>query len=233
MSPTQVDGRGRRNIRPPGLTADVAEFRRVAIRDRWGLGLMAIAWVHLATFLACHAMYSAGDLAPPRYLLIWALELVVVVVLLRRMVTNNGCHPAPPLVGLLARIWVTFLILAFSVASLNQLSGMPPEWFKPVWCTLSTFGFAMMAWVVSLWFLVPAVQMSLTAMLIARFPKHAYLIYSITWWVALHIVALTLEKIRQAENEAAEEEPSAHSDRATATLRSETPEIGSLVTSHP
>ena len=222
----QGEGRKRRVLRPPGLSADVAEFRRVAIRDRWGLGLMAIAWVHLATFLASHAMYAAGDLEPPRYLVIWAIELIAVVVLIRRMVTSNGRREAPPLVGLLARVWVTFIILAFSVASLNQLSGMPPDWFKPVWCTLSTFGFAMMGWIVSLWFLVPAVQMSLTGMLIARFPSHAYLIYSLSWWLALHSVALTLERARQTESLAMSFDDSCD-DLHAETSASET---GSLVT---
>ena len=193
---SQRECRPQRNIRPPGLTADVEVLSRVAIEDRWGIGLMAIAWVHLATFLTCYAMYVAGDLRPPRYLVAWAVELVVVVILLRRMVTNNGRRASPPLIGLLARVWITFLILAFSVASLNQLTGMPPEWFKPVWCTLSTFGFAMMGWIVSLRFLVPAVQMSLTGMLMAQFPMQAYLIYAISWWVALHLVGLTLERER-------------------------------------
>ena len=111
------------------------------------------------------------------------IEFVVVVVLLRRIVTSNGKHKAPPLVGLLARVWITFIILGLSVASLNRLTGMPPEWFKPVWCTLSTFGFAMLAWISSLWFLVTAVQMSLTGMLIARWTPDSYLFYGISWWL--------------------------------------------------
>lgn len=199
---TDDDGTSR-TFRSPGLAADVAELRRAAIRDRWSLGLVAIGWVHLATFLASHAMYRAGNLAPPRYLLIWGVEAAVVAILIRRTVTGNGRHPAPPLFGVLARVWITFLILGFSVASLNNLTGMPPDWFKPAWGTLSTFGFAMLAWLVSLWFLIPAVQMSLTAMLMAAFMPHAYLIYAISWWAALHLVALGLERARAAESGAA------------------------------
>jgi hypothetical protein len=187
----------RGGFRPPGLAFDLAEFRGAALGGRWSFGLMAIAWVHLATFLTCYIMYQAGDLAPPRYLVAWFLEFLVVVGLTRRMVTGGGRHRPPPLTGLLARVWITFLILAFSAASLNNLTGMPPEWFKPMWGTLSTFGFAMMAWLVSLWFLVPAVQMSLTAMLIARWTPHAYLIYGISWWLALHLVALAIERVRR------------------------------------
>ena len=129
-------------FRPPGLALDLFELRRAALADRWSLGLMAVGWVHLATFLTCYVMYQAGDLAPPRYLIAWLLEFLVVLGLLRRTVTGNGRHRPPPLSGILARLWITFLILGFSAASLNNLTGMPPEWFKPMWGTLSTFGFA-------------------------------------------------------------------------------------------
>ncbi len=184
-------------FRPPGLALDLYELRLAALSQRWGFGLMAIGWVHLATFLTCHVMYRAGDLAPPRYLVAWTLEFLVVVGLARRMVTGGGRHRPPPLTGILARAWITFMILGFSAASLNDLTGMPPEWFKPMWGTLSTFGFAMMAWLVSLWFLVPAVQMSLTAMLMARWTPDSYLFYGISWWLALHLVAFAIERARR------------------------------------
>lgn len=187
----------RSGFRSPGLAFDLAEVRNAALAGRWSLGLMAIAWVHLGTFLTCYIMYRSGDLAPPRYLVAWFLEFLVVVGLIRRMVTSGGRHRPPALTGLLARVWITFLILGFSAASLNNLMGMPPEWFKPMWGTLSTFGFAMMAWLVSLWFLVPAVQMSLTAMLMARWTPHAYLFYGVSWWFALHLVALATEWSRR------------------------------------
>jgi hypothetical protein len=189
----------RAGFRPPGLALDLSEMGRAAVEQRWGLGLMAVGWVHLATFLTCYLMYRAGDLSPPRYLIAWSLEGLVVVLLLRRMVTGGGKHRPPPLTAILARVWITFLILEFSAASLNDLTGMPPEWFKPMWATLSTFGFAMMAWLVSLWFLVPAVQMSLTALLMARWTSHAYLFYGVSWWLALHAIAFVLERARRRE----------------------------------
>lgn len=204
-------------FRSPGLAFDLVELRRVALSDRWSLGLMAIGWVHLATFLTCYGMYQAGDLAPPRYLVAWVLEFLVVVGLLRRTLTGGGRHRPPPLSGILARVWITFVILGFSAASLNDLTGMPPEWFKPMWGTLSTFGFAVMAWLVSLWFLVPAVQMSLTAMLMARWTPHAYFIYGVSWWLALHLVALAIERARRraiARGEIAEADAWLSRDRA-------------------
>ena len=224
-----------RAVRPPGLTADLDDLRCVALRDRWGLGLMAIGWVHLATFMACYAMYRSGHLDPPAYLVLWLVELIVVIVMLRRIVTSHGRHKAPPMVGLLARVWITFAILALSVASLNRLTGMPPEWFKPMWCTLSTFGFAMLGWLVSLWFLAPAVQMSLTGMLIAAMPREAYFIYAVSWFVALQAIGMTLETLSKREktrfvtSDIPESRPGPALELVATTIRPEPIELGTLL----
>ena len=53
-----------------------------------------------------------------------------------------------------------------------------------------------MAWIFHLQFLIPAVQMSLTALLITRNPAYAYAIYGVSWCVALHAVGLSLERRR-------------------------------------
>ena len=92
-----ADGEGpTRAVRPPGLESDLAIFRPAAIHGRWGLGLMAIGWVHLATFMSCHVLYVTGDRRAVPYMAVWCLELAVVVALIRRMVTNNGRIPPPP-----------------------------------------------------------------------------------------------------------------------------------------
>lgn len=168
-------------------------------RDRWGLGLMVVAWIHLGTFLACEALFVSGDRRAVWYMSLWGFELFSVVMVMRRVVTANGRRKAPQLIGLLARVWITFLILKLNAVSLNQLMGMPDmahEWFKPMWGTLGTFAFAMMAWLTTPWFLVLAVQMSLTAMLIVKIPEHAYLIYGLSWFIAINVVGLGLERAR-------------------------------------
>ena len=167
---------------------------------------MAVGWFHLATFLTLHLAYRSGHLNPWIYLTAWAVELAVAVVVLRRMVTANGRYKAPPLVGLLTRVWITFLILAFNVLALNHTTAMPPEWFKPVWATLSTFGFAMMAWIVSLWFLIPAVLMSLTGLLMHRDTADAYLIWGVSWCSVLHLVAFGIEWARRVRLNAVDED---------------------------
>jgi hypothetical protein len=181
------------SVHRTGLAMDVAEIGRVAVRDRWGLAFMAVGWIHLAIFLTCYLLFSRGDRTETHFLALWATELAAVVVIYRKTIGDRIRGPAPSLLTLGLRVWITFLILSLNVASLNTLTGLENDWFKPVWGTLSTFGFATMAWVFHLAFLIPAVQMSLTGLLLARYPDHAYAIYAVSWWLALHGVGLTLE----------------------------------------
>ncbi len=177
---------------PSGLAADIADLDRVALRDRWGLALVRLGWVHLAIFSICQFLYGRGDRAESHFLPLWGVDLLGAVLIFRRTIRE----PIPSLFTLVVRIWITFLILTFSTATMNSLVGFETDWFKAVWATLSTFGFATMAWIFHLRFLIPAVQMSLTAMLIARYPDFAYGIYGVSWWVALNAVGLTLERRR-------------------------------------
>ena len=72
--------RARRPTPRIGLAAEVAEVARVADRDRWGVGLMAIGWSHLAVFLACQALYARGDRAESHFLTLWGLDLALALV---------------------------------------------------------------------------------------------------------------------------------------------------------
>ena len=119
----------------------VADLERVALRDRWGLALMILGWVHLAIFLTCQILFTIGDRHHTHYVGLWGLEFFT---------QPRGDPPrggpgrvrSTPLGGMIVRVWATFLILSFNVASLNSLTGFSIDWFKPVWATLSSFGFA-------------------------------------------------------------------------------------------
>jgi hypothetical protein len=141
-------------------------------------------------------LYGQGDRAESHFLPLWGLDLLMSIVIFRRFLVGPSRGPIPHLLPLVARIWITFLILTFSTAMINSLVGFETDWFKALWATLSTFGFATMAWIFHLKFLVPAVQMSLTAMLIARYPEFAYGIYGVSWCLALNTVGISLERRR-------------------------------------
>ncbi|MFO0911255.1 MAG: hypothetical protein U0794_23440, partial [Isosphaeraceae bacterium] len=159
------------------LMADLSEQ---AVERRWGHALMAIGWVHLAFFIVCQAVYTAGVRTSLPSLILWSSELGTVLLALR-LVAGKDWLRASPAIGLIARIWITFLILSFNVATLNTLTGFSVDWFKLVWCTLSSFGFATMAWLFGLRFLFQAFQMYFTGLLMARFPEWNYVIYALSW----------------------------------------------------
>jgi len=174
-----------------------AEVGAAAVRDRWGMALMAVGWVHLGCFLACQALYEPGRFDDLRYPGLWVLELLAVAGVMRG-IAGRGWYRASPGVGLVVRIWATFLILSFNVVTLNSLTGWALDWFKPVWATLSTFGLATMAWLFGARFLVPAVQMYVTGLLMVRFPAWNYLIYGVSWWAALQGIGLSIRRRRPA-----------------------------------
>ena len=114
-----------------------------------------------------------------------------------RLVAGKNWIREAPAVELIARVWITFLILSFNVASLNTLTGWSVDWFKPVWCTLASFGFATMAWLFGLRFLIPAFLMYFTGLLMVKFPEWNYLIHGISWWATLQ--SLGWDLIRRSE----------------------------------
>ena len=172
-----------------------AELRAVGVRRPWGPALRVVGGVHLAFFLICQAVYTAGVRAPWVSLLLWSTEVAAVFGVMRGVAGRHWVRESPA-VGLVVRVWVTFLILSFNVASMNTLTGFTVDWFKPVWCTLASFGFATMAWLFGARFLVPAFQMYFTGLLMVRFPEWNYLIHGVSWCAALQGIGWDLTRRR-------------------------------------
>lgn len=182
----------------------VADFERVALRDRWGLGLMVVGWSHLAFFLLEQVLYTRGIQSHLLFLALWAAELFVNIFLFGRVV-GKGWARSTPLAAIMVRVWATFLILSFNAASLNTLTGWTVDWFKPIWASLSTFGFMTMTFLINPRYFALAVQMYFTGVLMALFPHWNYLIYGVSWWAAFQSVGLVLER-RRARRAAADTE---------------------------
>ena len=125
--------------------------------------------------------------------LLWLLELVAILVFLRKSL-GRGWIRSSSAINLVAKFWTTFLILSFNLVTLNSLTGFELAWYKPVWATLSTFLFASLAWAFSPWFFVPAVQMWATGLLMVNFLDWAFLIYGVSWWLALMGIAIQLRR---------------------------------------
>jgi hypothetical protein len=151
---------------------------------RWSNAIGAVAWIHLASFLICQALHDPALKRDPRLLLIWVGELAVVLAALRA-IAGPGWMRSSPAIGVVTRLWGTFLILSFNLVMLNALLGWESRWYKPAWGTLSTFFLASLAWLFAPRLFIPAVQMYFTALLMVQFKEQENLIYGVSWWIAL------------------------------------------------
>jgi hypothetical protein len=151
---------------------------------RWSRAIAAVAWVHLVCFLLCQALSDPTRQRDPRLLIVWLGELAAVLGVLR-VVSGPGWIRSSPAIGVVARLWGTFLILSFNLVMLNALLGWESRWYKPAWGTLSTFFLASLAWLFSPRLFIPAVQMYFTALLMIAFKGQENLIYGVSWWMAL------------------------------------------------
>lgn len=173
--------------------AIIADLGRIVARDHWGRALMIVGWIHLGWFTLYQALYTAGGYPDALFAFLWLVELISVLALLRALL-GRGWFRCTPMAATVVRVWATFFILAFNVAMLNNMTGWQVDWFKLVWTTLSSFGFATMAWLLHLSFLVFAFQMYFTGLLMVRFPAWSYLIFGASWCVALQVIGLVLER---------------------------------------
>jgi hypothetical protein len=166
--------------------------RSIAV-GRWPTGLRGVAWIHLLCFLGCQVIYDPAVLRDLRHPLLWVVEFVGVWLFLRR-VLGPGWFRSSPAINLVAKLWISFLILSFNVVSLNSLTGFELSWYKPVWGTLSAFLFASLAWLFTPLFFIPAVQMGVTGLLMVQWPHSGYLIYGVSWWLTLTAIAARLRR---------------------------------------
>jgi hypothetical protein len=160
---------------------------------RWSRALMAVAWIHLLAFVTCHYLHSPRQDSDPRHILVWFIELVTVFVAMR-IFAGKGWFWSPQAIHFVGRLWLTLLILSFSLSTLNATIGWQTLWFKAAWGTLSSFFFATLAWLITPRFLILAVQMYVTALLMARFMDWNNLIYGASWWLALMEIAWAVRR---------------------------------------
>ena len=201
----------------------IEELARTSDLGRWGWAVLGIGAMHLAASVWLQSLMWAGDRTPWKYVATWFGE-VAAVMLIMRLAAGPRWLRAPGMAGVVIRVWITYLILAFSMASSSHLSGSPFEWYRPGWTTLGSFGFATMAWLVDLRFLVFAFQMYFTGLLMLRFPGNGFLIHGLSWGLALGVLGLVLER-RRAQR-AAEGAWADGPDRTSGSFPAEVPCIG-------
>src|SRR5262245_11154559 len=106
------------------------ELGGTVARDHWGRAIAAIGWMHLGASIRLQWFFATGRRTEWYYVATWASE-VLGIVLIMRTVAGRGWYRASPALGVVVRIWATYLILAFSMASTSHLSGSAFEWYRP------------------------------------------------------------------------------------------------------
>ena len=192
MEPAQPEARRSDSLLGSYFEQLVVDARGV----RLGVSLFWIAWLHLLIFAVCEFLFWRGDRAATHFLPLWMLDAGGALLLVRQRLAALVALRSGLTTKLLLRVWLTFVILCLTSASLNSLTGFEIDWFKISWAMLGTFGFAVLAWIFHLAFLVPAVQMSITALLIAAHPDHAYAIFGVSWFLTLQGLTVLLENHR-------------------------------------
>lgn len=173
------------------------DFIHKGLNAPWPRLLALIGLYHLIACLLCHAIYSTGNLAAMPYLTIWGIQLGLNILTLRRAL-GKGWSRRNPISAILVRVWLTFLIISFSVTSYSEMSAAQAQsfnWFKPAWASLSCFAWAVTAWLVNPWFVMAAVWTWGMGWLMIYRIHDAYLIYGIGWCLLLWIIAWIIHRI--------------------------------------
>ncbi|MBI1324984.1 hypothetical protein GC170_17615 [bacterium] len=174
---------------------------RIGLDRPWPESLIWIGVFHLTACIVCHILYRYVTIAPLPYLATWSAQLAANILMLRKL-HGRGWSRSHPLIGVLTRVWLTFLIISFSVTSYSEMSAAQANafnWFKPAWASLSCFAWAMTAWIVSPWFVVAAVWTWATGWAMIYRIHDAYLIYGIGWATLLWVVAAILIRKRKRQ----------------------------------
>ncbi len=170
-----------------------AELAERARRQRWGLALLLVGWLHLAAFGVCEYLtvwldyqHAAG------YVAIWMGELLTLGLIVRLCGGPRPPDQAPALQRFIVRVWVSYFLLAFNLGTMNTLRGSAMFELFPAMASLASFAFLVMTFAVNRWFFAAVLVMFSTGLLMAANLLHSYLFFALGWWLILEGVGLRL-----------------------------------------
>lgn len=174
------------------------QLARVARARNWGPALVLAGWLHLGAFLVCYYLTVVEDYHDaPGYLLTWGAELAGGWLIFRLCAgPRRDAQPRHPLHALIRHVWITYLVLAFNLASMNTLRGHAMFELFPATATLASFAFVLMALLVHPRFYAAVLLMFASGLLMAAYQRHAFLISALAWWLVLNATGLSLWRPR-------------------------------------
>ena len=180
---------------PDGLNLHVRDAEGVKVDGTWrrrlGLALALVGWLHLIAFGACWWLtVGVGYHGAGGYLAIWCAELLGALGILR---VCAGSWPGDEQGRLVARVWLSYLLLAANLCTMNGLRGHQMFELFPAMASLASFGFLMMTFAVDGRFFAAVLVMFVSGLLMAAWHLHAYLIFAVAWWTVLNGIALAIQ----------------------------------------
>jgi hypothetical protein len=183
---------------------------------RWGLSLVLVGWLHLAAFSLCWSLTVFRHYhEAPGYLAIWLGEMLGMGLIFRLCGGPAPAEEQPPLQRFVVRVWVSYFLLAFNLASMNTLRGHAMFELFPATASLASFAFLVLTFAVDRRFFAAVLVMFAAGLLMAANLLHAYLIFALAWWLVLCGIGL---KLSRASSRGEGRQPAAHF-RPAADLR--------------
>lgn len=183
----------------PTWTAELATSgQREQLADwahqrNWGLALQLIGWLHLVAFGLCWYLTVFLDYhQAPGYLTIWFSELLGLGLIFRLFGGPASAEPAPGLQRFVVRVWTSYFLLVFNLATLNTLRGHKMFELFPATASLASFAFLALTFVVDRRFFAAVLVMFGSGLLMAASLLHAFLVFALAWWLVLQGIGLWL-----------------------------------------
>jgi len=173
--------------------AQLKQLNRLARRQRWGLSLLLVSWLHLLAFSLCDYLTVArGYHEAAGYLMIWACELCGAGLIFRLCSGPRPAEAPPPLARFVVRVWLAHFVLAFNLCTMNTLRGHRLFELFPAMASLASFAFLVMTIAVSRRFFAAVLVMFAAGLLMSAYLLRAYLIFALAWWLVLNGIGWVL-----------------------------------------
>jgi hypothetical protein len=173
--------------------AELDGLVRLARRRRWGVALLLVGWLHLLAFWLCHHLSAVRDYhGAAGYLAIWVGELAAAWLIFRLCGGPRPAEAPPPLARFVARLWLTYLVLAFNLCTMNRLRGHVLFELLPAMASLASFAFLVMSFTVSRRFFAAVLVMFAAGLLMSAWLSYSYLVFGLAWWLVLNGIGWVL-----------------------------------------
>ena len=161
-------------------------------RRRLGLALALVGWLHLLAFASCWWLtVGVGYHGAGGYIAIWCGELLGTLGILRLCA---GPWPRDEQGRFVARVWLSYLLLAANLCTMNGLRGHEMFELFPAMASLASFGFLVMTFAVDGRFFAAVLVMFASGLMMAAWLLHAFLVFAVAWWAVLNGIALAIQR---------------------------------------